>query len=507
MIRTVLAGLRSAGESEPPWASWTTSAATSVVVATGLFSLLSTTSGLADMLGNGDDTVLLLTIGGLAGLAATLLLSRIRPAERIRDADVLGGATSCLLLLVGMVAVLHLLVGTTGSVVDAVTDATAGLTTTALGAITPDSADHGGRFLRAGSQWIGGLGALMVAVAVLPFFGAEREFADRSRLHGRRPMAPNQRTAVRNILYVHGAVSLGTWAGYTLAGLGVFDALLVAMATASTGGMVDGDPFTDPAVQWVAVVGMAVTGTSLVVLWRLVVGRSRGLLRSTELRSYLGLLVVGTGLLLLWTDGSGPDGIRRAAFTVTAALTTTGFPSAPAGTWAAAAPVLLLGLVSIGPMTGSAGGGFQILRHRALLQIALREMVRQLHPRVVSKVRLGGRVASESTLSRIVVIQFLVVSVLFATATVVAALGLDLATALGVAIHAISTGGPVRALDGSLLDPTDWSAPVRLAILPAMVIGRLSIYPAMVAASSAISVVRHRARLGRRIRAFRRRTG
>ena len=175
-------------------------------------------------------------------------------------------------------------------------------------------------------------------------------------------------------------------------------------------------------------------------------------------------------------------------------------------TWAAAAPVLLLGLVSIGPMTGSTGGGFQIMRHRALLQIALREMVRQLHPRVVSRVRLGGRVVAESTLSQIVVVQFLVVSVVFATATVVAAMGLDLATALGVAVHAISTGGPVRALDGSLLDPTDWSAPVRLAILPAMVIGRLSIYPVMVAASSTVSVVRHRVRLRRRIRAYRGRT-
>lgn len=113
---------------------------------------------------------------------------------------------------------------------------------------------------------------------------------------------------------------------------------------------------------------------------------------------------------------------------------------------------------------------------------------------------------AESTLSQIVVVQFLVVSVVFATATVVAAMGLDLATALGVAVHAISTGGPVRALDGSLLDPTDWSAPVRLAILPAMVIGRLSIYPVMVAASSTVSVVRHRVRLRRRIRAYRGRT-
>ena len=506
MIRTVLAGLRPTTVPGLRWSSRVTAGALALVAAAGMFSVLATASGLADLLGNGDDTVLLVTLGGLAGLASSIGFTRIRSAQRIRDADVLGGVTLCLLILIVMVGALHLLIGTTGSFVDALADATAGLTTTALGVLSPDAGDHAGRFLRAGSQWIGGFGALMVAVAILPFFGAEREFADRSRLGGRRPLAPNRRTAVRNIVYLHGVVSVGTWVGFTLAGLGAFDALLLAMATVSTGGMVDGDPFASPAVQYVAIVGMAVTGTSLVVLWRLVVGRSRGLLRSVELRVYLGLLVSGTALFLLWTGGSGPDGIRRAAFTVTAAVTTTGFPSAPSGTWAAAAPVLLLGLVSIGPMTGSAGGGFQIMRHRALLQIALREMVRQVHPRVVSRVRLGGRVVAESTLSQIVVVQFLVVSVVFATATVVAAMGLDLATALGVAVHAISTGGPVRALDGSLLDPTDWSAPVRLAILPAMVIGRLSIYPVMVAVSSTVSVVRHRVRLRRRIRAYMGRT-
>ena len=506
MIRTVLAGLRPTTGPGFPLSSKATAGALAAVGAAGMFSVLATASGLVDLLGSGDDTVLLVTLGGLVGLVSSIGYTRIRPAGRIRDADVLGGVTLCLLLLVLMVGALHLLIGTTGSVVDALTDATAGLTTTALGVLSPDATDHAGRFLRAGSQWVGGFGGLMVAVAVLPFFGAEREFADRSRLRGRRPMAPNRRTAVRNIAYLHGVVSVGTWVGFTLAGLGAFDALLLAMATVSTGGMVDGDPFASPAVQYVAIVGMAVTGTSLVVLWRLVVGRSRGLLRSVELRAYLGLLVVGTALLLVWTGGSGDGGVRWAAFTVTAAVTTTGFPSAPAGTWAAAAPVLLLGLVSIGPMTGSAGGGFQIMRHRALLQIALREMVRQLHPRVVSKVRLGGRVVSEPTLSQIVVVQFLVVSVVFATATVVATMGLDLATALGVAVHAISTGGPVRALDGTLLDPRDWSAPVRLAILPAMMIGRLSIYPAMVAASGTISVVRHRVRLRRRIRSYRGRT-
>jgi len=506
MIFTAPASRRSAAGTGPPWASWTSAGAQAVAAALGGLSLLAISSGLVDLLGAGDDTTVFLLAGTLSGLAAAGLLVLIRLPDRVRDSHVLSGVAVALPLLVGLLAGLHLLVGSTTSVVDALAESTAGLTTTALGAIEPAGSDHGLRFLRAATQWVGGLGALFVGVAILPFFGAGREFADRSRIRGRRPMTPTQRAALRNILIVYGTASVATWLAYAVAGLSIFDALLVAMATVSTGGIVDGDPFARPAVQWVAVGGMVVAGTSLVVLWRLTVGRARGLWRSAELRVYLSLLVVGTVLFLLWTDGAGPEGVRHAAFTVTAAVTTTGFPSAPAGTWSAAAPVLLLGLVSIGPMTGSAGGGFQILRHRALLQVALREMVRQIHPRAVVRVRLGGRVAAEDTLARVVVTQFLSVSVLFVTALAVAVLGLDVVPALGAAVHAVSTAGPVRALDGTVLDPSAWPAPARLALLPAMVIGRLSIYPALVALSAGVAVCGNRIRLARRIRSYRGRT-
>ena len=246
---------------------------------------------------------------------------------------------------------------------------------------------------------------------------------------------------------------------------------------------------------------MAIAGTSLVVLWRLGVGRSRNLLRSTELQAYLGLLVVAPAAFLLWTDGSGVDGIRRAVFTVTASVTTTGFPASPGGTWAPAAPVLLLGLVSIGPMTASTGGGFQILRHRILTRVAVRELLRQLHPSAIITARLGGRVAAEETLTKVVVTQFLFVSVLFGTAVVVATAGLDMATALAAAVHAISTAGPVRALDGSLVDVGAWPTTVRLALVPAMVIGRLSVYPAIVALGAGTTLIRDRVRLRRRLMA------
>ena len=478
------------------------------VVALGATALLATAAGLVDLLGAGDDTAALLVVGGLIGLVAGLLHARARRNDRIRDADVLVGTVASLLGFLLAVAGLLLIAGTApftaSGVLDAITDATAAGTTTALGVLQPPVNDHGGRLLLAGAQWLGGLGALVVGVAILPFFGAGREFADRSSRGGRRPMTPDQATAVRNLLVLHGTVSLGTWVAYALAGAAPFDALLLAMATASTGGMAVGAPLDSAALQWVAVAGMLVAGTSLVVLWRLAHGRSRNLWRSDELQIYVGLVLSGTLLFLLWTDGSGAEGLRRAAFTVTSSVTTTGFPSAPGGTWAPAAPVLLLGLASIGPMVGSAGGGLQILRHRILAQAAIREMLRQLHPRSLTMVRLGGRVADEDTLSKVVVTQFLFVSTLFATACLAAIGGLDLPAALSAAVHAISTAGPVRTLDGVVVDPSSWPGWVRLSLLPAMVVGRLSVYPAFVAIGTGVGNVRDRTRIRRRWRSCRR---
>ncbi|MEE2631418.1 MAG: hypothetical protein VX752_05125, partial [Actinomycetota bacterium] len=113
MIRTVLAGLRPTTVPGFRWSSKATAGALAAVGAAGMFSVLATASGLVDLLGSGDDTVLLVTLGGLVGLVSSIGYSRIRPAERIRDADVLGGITLCLLLLVLMVGTLHLLIGTT----------------------------------------------------------------------------------------------------------------------------------------------------------------------------------------------------------------------------------------------------------------------------------------------------------------------------------------------------------------------------------------------------------
>ena len=499
MSRPVGSGERSSSYDGAPWASWAAATAWAGAAAIGAVGLLAMAAGLVDLLGDGDHTVQLLVSGGSAGLLASVLAVWVRPPDRVRHADILCAITGCLVLFIVLVAGFLLLTEPSKSWADALFQAATVGTTTALEIGAVDTTDHAVRFLVGGAQWLGGIGALLVAVAILPFFGAGKEFADRSRRGGRRPMAPDPSRAVRNLCIVHGLATTITLLGFLLVGVDPFDAVLLAMATASTGGLFSGGGLESAAVQWVAIAGMAIAGTSLVVLWRLGVGRSRNLLRSTELRTYLGLLVVAPVVFLWWTDGSGVDGIRRSIFTVTAAVTTTGFPMSPDGTWAPAAPVLLLGLVSIGPMTGSTGGGFQILRHRILARVAVRELLRQLHPRAIITARLGGRIAAENTLTQVVVTQFLFVSVLFGTAVVVAIAGLDLATALAAAVHAISTAGPVRTLDGTLVDVGSWPTTARLALIPAMVVGRLSVYPAIMALGAGSALISNRLRLRQRI--------
>ena len=501
MSRPVGFGERFSVRRGGPWSSWATATVWAVAAGLGAAGLLAVAAGLVDLLGDGDDTAALLVTGGSAALFASVLSVWVRPAIRVRPADVLCAITGCLIVFIAAVTGILLVGDSSITLADAFFRAATLGTTTALEVNPTDATDHAARFLVGGTQWLGGIGALLVAVAVLPFFGAGRELADRSRRGGRRPMAPDPSTAVRNLLIVHGLATAVTLLGFLVVGMGPFDAVVLAMATASTGGVFSGGDLESAAVQWVAIAGMAIAGTSLVVLWRLGVGRSRNLLRSTELQAYLGLLVVAPAAFLLWTDGSGVDGIRRAVFTVTASVTTTGFPASPGGTWAPAAPVLLLGLVSIGPMTASTGGGFQILRHRILTRVAVRELLRQLHPSAIITARLGGRVAAEETLTKVVVTQFLFVSVLFGTAVVVATAGLDMATALAAAVHAISTAGPVRALDGSLVDVGAWPTTVRLALVPAMVVGRLSVYPAIVALGAGTTLIRDRVRLRRRLMA------
>lgn len=488
---------RSPGKAD--WGSLSSAVATGAAVGGLTTSALGLVAGLLDLTGSRGDAQGLLLGGTVVGLVAAWLFMQVRRPRRHGTADILTGITVAFLTMVLAGTLLYLVTGTFSEADDALFESAAGFSTTALTTLDADALGRGMLFFRAGSQWIGGLTALLLGVAILPALSADRELADRRRGGGRRPLAPSGGTAARNVLVLYTGFTLLLAVGYLIAGIGCVGSVVLAVSTASTGGFVGpGQPFADPSVQWVAILGMFVAGASLVILWRIVTRQWHGIRRSAEFSAYLLLLLGGTLLLGWWSEAGSLAEWRETLFTLLSTATTTGFPMEPVGAWAAAAPVLLLLLASIGPMTGSAGGGFQVFRMLGLVKLARRELMRQLHPNLAARIRIGGLVLSEASVGRIVLQQFLFVAVVVGSSATVAILGLDVASALAAGVHATATAGPIRTMEGAILDPAAWSRPVRLALIPAMLIGRLALYPALVALGTAATGVRDRLRLRRR---------
>ena len=171
MIRSLLAGPAAGTGSGRTWGGIRT--ATAWGAAAGMISAacLALTAGLVDLTAGGGDTPVLLMAGGLAGVASSLLVAGVNRPDRIRPSEVLSGATTALVSMVLCVAGLYLLTGAAGQPDDALFEATSGVTTTALSVLDPNSLGRGLLLVRAGSQWFGGLGALVLAVVILPFHG------------------------------------------------------------------------------------------------------------------------------------------------------------------------------------------------------------------------------------------------------------------------------------------------------------------------------------------------
>jgi len=160
--------------------------------------------------------------------------------------------------------------------------------------------------------------------------------------------------------------------------------------------------------------------------------------------------------------------------------------------------VLILLITAIGGMAGSASGGFNIRSLIILLRLSMRELVRQLHPRSVVRIRIDDKPLSESTVEHAVVLQFLFISVVVITAVSSSIAGLDLFSAINASIHSTATAGPIRSIEGDLVDPSLWTRPIRVTLIPAMILGWLTIFPVLIAAGEFTSFLKGRLKSFRR---------
>ncbi|MEM9518606.1 MAG: TrkH family potassium uptake protein [Actinomycetota bacterium] len=468
-----------------------------------------------------QDTSALLLSGVIAFVLGAALWVTTEPGDvRSRDVFSAVGWTWVAVTLVG--AVPYVLAGTfdvagidrSGQVVNAIFESASGFSATGSTALT--DFDHPGRgtmMYRQITQWYGGMGVVVLAVAVLPFLGVgglDLMGAEAPGEGGDRLTPRVSETAKR--LWVTYVIFTAMVALVLIAipGPSLYDGIAHALTTVSTGGFSPHSAsigtFDSVAVEIAIIIGMVIGGTNFALHWRAVRGDTGAYVRDSEFRLYLGMLVVLSAAVatLLWLGGgfSINGAVRAGVFNVVALGTSTGFSSAQgpgsAGdfvTWVPAAQMILLGLFVIGASTGSTSGGIKVLRVQVLLSHSLRSIRRSQYPHAVMPVKHGRVAVREDIVSRMAGF-FLVylLLVLFGVMTLTALSG-GFLESIGATVGALGNMGPALGEAGPTANFTEaFSEPARLVLSLYMLIGRLEIFPILLMFAAPARAARDRVR-------------
>jgi len=274
---------------------------------------------------------------------------------------------------------------------------------------------------------------------------------------------------------------------FLLAGMPFIDSIVHALTTISSGGFSSRlgsiGSFDSAPIEWVAIFGMFVAGTSLPLIFRAMRrGDLHRFVRSVEFRVYAGLIATVTFALLAWSDGlPSAVSIRHAIFHAVSSISTTGHMAGDFNGISFGGEALLLVLMVVGGMSASVAGGFKVMRFMVLGRYIGRELRRSVHPTVVEKIHLGRSSIGETALARIIGELFLASMFLVPTVLVLSADGLDIEGAFTFAISIMSNVGVGFGEFGPLKHLGALGAVGHLAAALLMVIGRISITPVLVA--------------------------
>ena len=304
-------------------------------------------------------------------------------------------------------------------------------------------------------QLIGGLGIMLLVVAVLPLLGLGGMQLYKAETPG--PMkdtkfTPRIAETARGLWGVYFLFSAACLLAYRWAGMSWADAFMHMCTTMGLGGFSSHDAsfgyFNSPQIEWVSIVFMTLAGISFVRYFVMLRSRSlRPITGDREIRSYLGLLLVAsllvTALLLLHGVYEKPlEALRISAFHVVSLATTTGYASTDYAQWPVFAPVLLMFLGCFASCAGSTGGGIKLVRMILLVKQARRELVRIIHPRVVNPVTLGGAVVPMSVMTAVLGFMLIYGAATIGLSMLLLFSGLDIVTAFTAVVATVNNIGP-----------------------------------------------------------------
>ena len=386
----------------------------------------------------------------------------------------------------------YYLSGTFVTFTDAVFEACSGLTTTGATVMTQiEGNPHGILFWRALTQWLGGMGIILLGVAILPLLGVGGMQLFRAEVPGptkdklRPRIAETAKLLWAVYVLITGAEALLLFLG----GMSLYDAVCHSFATMATGGFstrnVSIEAYNSVYIEFVITFFMVVAGANFALHYAALTGRIGKYWKDPEFRFYAGSLAFLTALVTVFlyfskTYPSLFQSFRYAVFQVPSIVTTTGFSTANFENWPYFIQMLLFALMFMGGCSGSTGGSMKVVRIMLLLKSAYAELIHLVHPHAVVPIKLGKIVVPDPVLRSIWNFFFLFLALFVSSTLIMAALGMDVLTAMASVAACIGNIGP--GLGG--VGPADnfaWIPTVgKWTLIFDMILGRLEVYTVIV---------------------------
>ncbi len=378
------------------------------------------------------------------------------------------------------------LTGEIPSYIDAFFETVSGLTTTGatiLGSM--ESMSKGILFWRSFTHWVGGMGILVLVVAIVPTDSGRSIHIIRAEMPGPivGKIVPKIKSTAKILYLIYIGMTVLEIFLLFLGGMNLFEAIVHSFGTAGTGGFgikVDSIASYSPYLQWVITIFMLMFGVNFNIYYLILAGRLRSAFKSEELWCYVGILLAAVGLVTvnisnLYSNFS--ETLRAAAFQVSSIITTTGYATTDFNSWPGLSKGILFLLMFIGACAGSTAGGIKISRIMLLLKRISATLKHLIHPRSTETVRFEGKKVENETLTGALVyfaIYFLCFTVIF---FVLLFEPFDFETNLSAVAACFNNVGPGLSMVGPLGNYDIYSPLSKIVLSVAMLLGRLEIYP------------------------------
>ncbi|MDF1533631.1 MAG: TrkH family potassium uptake protein [Methanosarcinaceae archaeon] len=345
-------------------------------------------------------------------------------------------------------------------------------------------------FWRSMTQWLGGMGIIMLFIAILPKLGVAGRQLFRAEAPGptEDKLKPRIRETAKILWMVYVVISLIEVALLLLAKMSLYDAVTHTFTTMACGGFstyADSvKAFNSPLIEGIITLFMFIAGANFALHYKTLYVNKKIFLKDNEFKFYATIVLFATGLLtiLLWRDMDYTifDSLRYAVFQVVSIVTTTGFATIDFNLWSDSARMVLFIVMFIGGSAGSTAGGIKVVRVLLLLKYGRRELFKSIHRKAIKPIKFNGVTVSDDVMHSIVSFVVIYLIIFIVSSGILSILGMDMISSLTASIATLGNIGPGFNLVGPMAN-FDVVHPIgKLVLIANMWVGRLEVFTVIV---------------------------